>query len=512
VTSRRATQGALTGAAGGCPLRISVRRRATGRPAAGRGRSLLRGAVAFLLAAVLGGVGGLAAATEATSVPESTEQIRLSFAPVVKKVAPAVVNIYASKIVTRRGGSPLFDDPFFRRFFGEDFPWGGQPRRRIENSLGSGVIVDGKGLIVTNNHVIEGADEITVALADRREFDAEIVLADERTDLAVLRVDVKGGTLPAIRFGDSDALEVGDIVLAIGNPFGVGQTVTSGIVSALARTRVGVSDFQFFIQTDAAINPGNSGGALVALDGTLVGVNTAIYSRSGGSVGIGFAIPVNMVATVLENARNGGKVRRPWLGAAGQPVTAEVAASLGLDRPGGVLVNAVYPGSPADEAGLKIGDVILAVEGHEVIDPSGLDFRIATAGRLGERVRLSIIRNGRPLEIAVELLAAPEKPPRDITRLTGRHYLNGAVVGSLSPAFAEELGLDPFATGVVILEIRRGSPAHRLGLRPGDIVVRVGGAEIKTVAKLRRELRRQRGVFKLGIRRGDQLFNLMVEG
>ncbi len=241
-------------------------------------------------------------------LPQNPSQVRLSFAPVVKKVTPAVVNVYASRIETAPR-NPLFDDPIFRRFFG------GGDEFRVSKALGSGVIVDPSGLVVTNYHVIEGMTQVKVALSDRREFEAEIVLRDPRTDLAVLRL--KGGRdFPVLELGDSDALEVGDFVIAVGDPFGVGQTVTQGIVSALARTQVGISDYGFFIQTDAAINPGNSGGALVDLDGKLVGINSAIYSRTGGSIGIGFAIPANMVKGVVAAALHGGAtVKRPWLGA-----------------------------------------------------------------------------------------------------------------------------------------------------------------------------------------------------
>ncbi|HEX7968777.1 MAG TPA: trypsin-like peptidase domain-containing protein, partial [Stellaceae bacterium] len=291
--------------------------------------------------------------------PASRELIHLSFAPVVKKAAPAVVNVFSRRVVKSGGGpSALFNDPFFRRFFGDQSPFG-VPRERVEQSLGSGVIVDPAGLIVTNRHVINEAQEITVVLADRREFEARILLADERADLAVLKIEVRGERLPVIQIGDSDQLEVGDLVLAIGNPFGVGQTVTSGIVSGLART-IGVHDFRSFIQTDAAINPGNSGGALVDLDGRLVGITTAIYSQSGGSIGIGFATPTSLGRSVLQAAASGGKVVRPWLGASGQGVNADIAASLGLPRPQGVLVKEVAPGSPAAQAGLHGGDVILA--------------------------------------------------------------------------------------------------------------------------------------------------------
>src|SRR6202165_1124334 len=275
-------------------------------------------------------------------VPASSAELRLSYAPIVQRVQPAVVNVYAAKVVQDR--NPLLDDPIFRRFFGVP----GQQPEQMQRSLGSGVMVDTSGLVVTNHHVIEGADQVKVSLSDKREFEAEIVLKDTRSDLAVLRLKTQGEKFPAIKFSDSDSLQVGDVVLAIGNPFAVGQTVTHGIVSAVARTQVGITDYQFFIQTDAAINPGNSGGALVDLGGRLVGINTAIFSRSGGSQGIGFAIPMNMVNVVIASAKTGGTtVKRPWLGAKLQAVTPEIAESLGLKRPVGALAATVTAKRPA---------------------------------------------------------------------------------------------------------------------------------------------------------------------
>ncbi|MHA1566806.1 MAG: trypsin-like peptidase domain-containing protein, partial [Alphaproteobacteria bacterium] len=320
-------------------------------------------------------------------VPGDQAQITLSFAPLVRQAAPAVVNVFARRVVRQQQAPPLFKDPFFRRFFGDDFA---APRRRQESTLGSGVIVDPRGLIVTNHHVIAGAEAIRVVLADRREFDAELVVDDERTDLAILRIEVLGD-LSYVTLADSDEISVGDLVLAIGNPFGVGQTVTSGIVSALARTNVGITDFNFFIQTDAAINPGNSGGALLTMDGRLAGVNTAIFSRSGGSQGIGFAVPANMVRTVLASVGEAGVIRRPWLGAAGQSVNAEMAQALGLARPGGVVVSKVFPQGPAARAGIRPRDVIVAVDGHSIDDLETLRFRLATA-KLGTIVPMEVIR------------------------------------------------------------------------------------------------------------------------
>ncbi len=337
------------------------------------------------------------AAADERIVPANPAQVHLSFAPIVAKVRPSVVNVYASRVETMPR-NPLFDDPFFRHFFGE------QPQeqnRRVAQSLGSGVIVDASGLVVTNHHVIEGMTEVKVALADKREYEAQIVLRDPRTDLAVLKL--KGGeSFPAIELGDSDAIEVGDFVIAIGNPFGVGQSVTQGIVSALARTQVGVSDFGFFIQTDAAINPGNSGGALVDTWGRLVGVNSAIYSRSGGSMGIGFAIPVNMVKSVIVTAKAGGAVvKRPFLGAKLQDVTKDIADSLGLDRPVGAAVASVAKGTPAADAGLRRGDVIVAVDGLPVDDAAGVDFRIGVKP-IGGVASLSVLRGGKSSHSANE--------------------------------------------------------------------------------------------------------------
>src|SRR5207249_1436872 len=289
----------------------------------------------------------------ARRVPSSPTELRLSYAPVVQRAAPAVVNVYAAKTVAVR--NPLFDDPIFRRFFGVPGAPGGQGDP-VQRSLGSGVLVDPAGLIVTNNHVIEGADQVKVSLADKREFEADMVLKDSRSDLAVLRIRAQNERFPALELADSDALEVGDVVLAIGNPFAVGQTVTHGIVSAVARTQVGITDYQFFIQTDAAINPGNSGGALIDLKGNLIGINTAIFSRSGGSIGIGFAIPANMVKTVVQSAETGGRIQRPWIGAETQDVTAEIADSLGFARPEGALIAGLHPNSPLAVAGLKRGD------------------------------------------------------------------------------------------------------------------------------------------------------------
>jgi serine protease Do len=443
----------------------------------------------------------------AQTAPKTREAIRLSFAPIVKQAAPAVVNVFSRRVV-RTNASPFADDPFFRRFFGDRSPFG-LPQERVQNSLGSGVIVDPDGLIVTNHHVIQEAQEITVVLSDRREFEARVLRSDERTDLAVLKVDPKGERLPTLPIGDSDALQVGDLVLAIGNPFGVGQTVTSGIVSGLARTAIGVSDFRSFIQTDAAINPGNSGGALVDVDGKLVGINTAIYSRSGGSVGLGFAIPTSMVRAVVEGAKSGKPITRAWLGASGQPVTAEIAQAAGLDRPRGVLVKEVSADSPAALAGVRAGDVIVAISGHEVDDPEDLRFRVATLPA-GAPVPLTLWRAGKQQETSATLVTPPETPSRDTQTLEGRHPLAGVTVSNLNPALAEEMSLDMTTRGVVIGDVRDRSAAQRIGLQKGDLLVSLNNKPLPTVAVLRQVVNAASSPWTLSVKRGNQTLSVTV--
>ena len=448
----------------------------------------------------------LPAGAQERRVPASPAEMRLSYAPVVQKAAPAVVNVYAAKVIESR--NPLLEDPFFRRFFGGE---GGLPRERKQSSLGSGVIVDASGLVVTNNHVIEGASEVRVALADKREFEAEIALKDSRTDLAVLRIKDSRERFPVIELGDSDGLQVGDLVLAIGNPFAVGQTVTHGIVSAVARTQVGITDYQFFIQTDAAINPGNSGGALVDLGGRLVGVNTAIFSRSGGSQGIGFAIPVNMVRVVVASARGGGgSVKRPWLGAKLQAVTPEIAESLALKRPVGALVTSVAPGSPAAKAGLKAGDLIVGIDGQAVDDPNAFDYRFATKA-LGGQAQIEVMRIGRGLTLTVALQTAPDAP-RDELIIESLSPFQGAKVSNLSPALAEELRLDTATQGVVILDVAVGSPAHRLGFQRGDLVNTVNSEKIARTRDLERVAAQAYRVWRITLTRAGRQLSVALGG
>ncbi len=443
-------------------------------------------------------------------VPASAAEVKLSFAPVAARTAPAVVNVYAMK-ARPAANNPMFADPFFRRFFGGPGGQGGAPGlgapERMQRSLGSGVIVDPSGIVVTNFHVIEGADEVRIAFNDKREYAAEILLRDQRTDLAILRIRTEGKaeTFATIPLGNSDELAVGDLVLAIGDPFGVGQTVTQGIVSALARTQVGVSDYQFFIQTDAAINPGNSGGALVDMAGRLVGINTAIYSRSGGSIGIGFAIPVNMARVVIEQAKGGGKsVRRPWLGAKLQRVTPDIAESLGLARPSGVLVQEVMPDSPAAKAGLKVGDLIVAMEGQPIEDPESLNSRFATRP-IGGRAALAVNRSGKEIPLVVVLEGAPETTPRDEMVLKSRSPLAGITAVNLSPAVAEELRVDANALGVVVYDVADNSPAAGTGFRVGDIILEVNGERVERTRDLERLTRTPQRAWQVSVRRNGRV-------
>jgi Do/DeqQ family serine protease len=461
-----------------------------------------------VLAALL--IGGWIVPADAAErvVPPTAEAMQLSFAPIVKRVAPAVVNVYASRIV-EQSESPFFNDPFFRRFFGGgDF---GPPEQRVQQSLGSGVFIDPSGIVVTNNHVIANADQIKVALSDRREFDCEVILKDERTDLAVLKLKGATGPFPTLDFADSDQLEVGDLVLAIGDPFGVGQTVTSGIVSALARTEVGVSDYQFFIQTDASINPGNSGGALIDMNGRLVGINSAIYSRTGDSSGIGFAIPSNMVRVVVESAKTGGTVRLPWVGATFQTVTADIAESLGLARPGGALVADLTASSPGARSGLKSGDVVTSIDGVAVDDPSGLNYRLATKG-IGATVKLIIVRKGREYSVNLPLETAPETTPRDPVAITGQSPFAGVTVLNLSPAVAEELSYRGDPQGVIVSDVASGSNADQAGFHKGDVVVDVNGVAIDTTKRLQGVAAEPSRVWQLVIQRDGQVIRSVLRG
>ena len=443
----------------------------------------------------------------AKTVPQDRTELQLSFAPVVKAVTPSVVNVYATTI-SQQASSPFLDDPFFQRFFGGGNPFQGGPQK--SQSLGSGVIVDPSGVILTNHHVIDGATDIRISTNDGQEYLVDLVLDDPKTDLAVLKVkDLKGATFKALAFADSDALEVGDLVLAIGNPFGVGQTVTSGIVSALARTGVESDNYEFFIQTDAAINPGNSGGALVDLNGRLVGINTAIVSRSGGSVGIGFAIPANMAKLVAETGISGGSLVRPWFGARMQPVTAEIADSIGLGRPRGALISELAPGGPAEKAGFQDGDVILTVDGFNIEQPSAFDFRLATKA-VGGTADIQFFRNGKTEDKQITLSAPPDggKP----VTISGNTRFSGTTAETVTPAVAQELGL-PFNTrGVVVRSVKSGSPAEDMGLRVGDLILSLNGQDTADASSFAKTADGRPNSWRVVLQRGGRIIRAEVSG
>ncbi|TIP46659.1 MAG: PDZ domain-containing protein [Mesorhizobium sp.] len=407
-------------------------------------------------------------------VPFGREQVQLSFAPLVKQTAPAVVNVYASQ--TAKVTSPFEGDPFFEEFFGRAQP-------RAQSSLGSGVLVDPSGVIVTNFHVIKDADEVKVATADGREFTSKVMLKDETLDLAVLKISADK-PFPVVAIGDSDALEVGDLVLAIGNPFGVGQTTTSGIVSALARSHIGVSDSGYFIQTDAAINPGNSGGALINMGGQLVGINTAIYSRSGGSIGIGFAIPSNMVRAFADAAKAGlDFFERPYIGAEFEMVTPQI--------------------------GLKPGDVILSLNNTPVESIEALDYRMATLS-IGTKATFVVLSKGQQATLEIPLERAPEgAKPSEVT-LRGRSPFAGAKVAELSPRLAQRLGLRTDLKGVTVIDISRDSPAADFGFQPGDIVREVNGTSIDTAATLAQVAQQDTRWWRFTVERGGQILRQVL--
>lgn len=440
---------------------------------------------------------------ETPQVPESRAEIQLSFSPIVKETSPSVVNIYASRVVEERL-SPFADDPFFSQFFRS-----GPARQRVQRSLGSGVIVSGDGLVVSNYHVVGEASDIRVVLSDKREYKGEVILADKDADVAVLRLD-GASDLPALPLADSDALEVGDLVLAIGNPFGVGQTVSSGIVSGLARSGSAIpGGAGSYIQTDAAINPGNSGGALVDMSGRLVGINTSILSRSGGSNGIGFAIPANLVREFTRQAEAGQtRFIHPWSGVSTQSVDDAVAEALGLDRPEGVVLSELHPQSPFAMLGLTAGDVLLSLDDQPILSPSDLEYRLSILP-VGSSVKLSALRAGEPVELDLSLIAAPGSESIDTVEITSSGPLGGLVVADLTPALIDEYGLSLMSDGVVLLEAQ--GPSARLGLQPGDRIVEVNATEIRTTKDLQSVARQKIGMWLITFERGGRLLRMRVK-
>ncbi len=428
--------------------------------------------------------------TAETRVPSSQAEISLSFAPLVKEAAPAVVNIYA-KVITQARRNPFMDDPFFNRFFN-----GGRPAEpRVQNSLGSGVILTSDGIVVSNYHVVGMATEIRVVLSDRREYSARVLLGDRDSDLAILQLQ-DAEDLPSLSLRDSDEVEVGELVLAIGNPFGVGQTVSSGIVSGLARSGGAWGAGRgYFIQTDAPINPGNSGGALVDVAGRLIGVNTQIVTRSGGSNGIGFAIPANLIAAFVAQAQDGKAVfERPWAGMSGQPVDQDLADMLGLVAPEGVLIAGLHPASPFAVAGLETGDVITAVDGAAVNSPAEMVYRMSV---VGERdVMIDFVRGGDRANLLVGLMPAPDAPPRDLRALPETTVLPDLTLARINPAVIAEFKLPIDAAGVIVTE--PGPFGGRVGLRPGDIISLINGTRVDDPRDVERALSRN-GRFRLSV-------------
>ena len=437
----------------------------------------------------------LALPVAAQTVPQSPAEISLSFAPVVRQAAPAVVNIYASVVVQERV-SPFMGDPFFEQLFGDH----ARTVPRVQNALGSGVIVDPSGIVVSNYHVVGQATEIRVELSDRRQFTAHVLLADEESDLAVLQLE-DATALPALAFRDSDQLEVGELVLAIGNPFGVGQTVSSGIVSALARSTMSLGS-GFFIQTDAAINPGNSGGALVDVNGRLLGINTAILTRGGGSNGIGFAIPANLVRSVVEQAKAGNsQFQRPWAGITAQAMDSDMADALGLARPEGTVVDDLHPDSPFAAVGVKPGDAILSLGGLPADSPQEMIYRLASIG-IGKTVPVTWLSRGEERTAEIRLIPPPDSPPRQPLTLGRDSVLAGLSVANVNPAVMAELGLSADAAGVAVTGVE--GRAARIGLRPGDVVLAVNGVAVANTSELAMLAGQQVRRWRIDLQRGSE--------
>jgi Do/DeqQ family serine protease len=465
----------------------------------------------FLLLSLLSGCQNATEihADQLKQVPRNREEVTLSYSEVVKKVAPAVVNIYAIQHVKLDlPSSPFMEDPFFKKLL-ESYRKGNTYSRE-QDSLGSGVIVNSNGLILTNNHVVEGADEIRVVLSDKREYKATFVTKDKRTDLALLQIQ-GSGSFPFMTISSQDDLEVGDVVLAIGNPFGVGQTVTSGIISALSRSQEGINDFRSFIQTDAAINPGNSGGALVTSDGRLIGINTAIYSKGGGSLGIGFAIPAPLAIPVIESVKHGGRVMRPWLGLDVTPVTEKEMTSLDLSHPYGVMVKSVYPGSPADKAGIQEGDFVASFNGKQIQDDSSLDYHVAVSP-LGKKSEITIIREGSELKLPILLTEPMGTNDNQSVTIKEKNPLHGTVLKTITPALALELGINPMKGGVVISKLLNDEVSQKLGLLPGDVIHSINQNTIHTTQDAVNNLESKTHDWVIVLKRGNKLLTLEVSG
>ena len=476
---------------------------------------------ATLALAMAGGLGGLAAAAagrlESPNPPASLRfanpdepASRNTFAPVVKRVLPAVVNISSSKMVKTQGMNMPQMDPFFRQFFGDNGDFGGpqRPSRQREQSLGSGVIVSPNGYILTNNHVVDGANDVRVTLADKREFKARVVGTDPKTDIAVLKIEA--GDLPSVVIGDSDKAQVGDYVLAMGNPFGLGNTVTMGIVSATGRGNLGIEDYENFIQTDAPINPGNSGGALVNDRGELLGINTAILSNGsegGGNQGIGFAVPVNVARNVMDQILKNGKVTRAYLGVMAQPVTPDLAKAFRDKEVRGALVGDVTPDSPASRAGIQKGDIILAIDGKPVNDSAQLRMNLSLM-QPGTQVNLTVLRDGSERQVTARLAELPTETAKlEKSDNASEKAMDGVSVENLDASDARQLGLPANTTGVVVTDVDPNSQAAANGLKRGDVIQEVNHQPVRNTADFKSALRHSGDETLLLVNRhGDTLY------
>ena len=444
---------------------------------------------------------------------DTLTQLSDALSEVAGVATPSVVNISTTRVIKQQGGGfDLFDDPFFRRFFGDQFPHPNVPPEHKEQSLGSGVIVSGDGFIVTNNHVIEKAQEIKVLLTNKRDYKAKLIGADPKTDIAVIKIEATG--LPSLPWGDSNKLRVGEIVFAIGNPFGLTSTVTMGVISAVGRANVGIADYEDFIQTDAAINPGNSGGALLNAKGELVGINTAIVSRSGGYQGIGFAVPSSMAKQVMESLIKYKKVVRGWLGVSIQEITSDLAEEFGVKDLKGALVSGVMKGSPAEKAGIRQGDVILLYNGKDVDDTGHLRNMVSQTP-VGTKVTIKLLRKKKEMELEVIIAELPKKmseaaADEEEAATDEEHALSGVTVREVTPELARRFGLgDAAEGGVVVVRIDPGSPAYEGGVRPGDMILQVNQMDIATLDDFKKavaKLKKKDRTLLLIRRKGEELF------
>lgn len=475
---------------------------------------LAGGLLALLGSHLLGRAGGTVPVYVSSVSAQDAGSLSSGFAAIVKRAMPAVVNVASSRVTkTRASDNPFFSDPMFRQFFGDQFP--NVPRERKERGLGSGVIINRDGYILTNNHVIDKASEITVSLSDHREFKGKVVGADPLSDIAVVKIDA-GDSLPVLPFSDSSRAQVGDIVLAIGNPFGIGQTVTMGIISATSRGGLGIEDYEDFIQTDAAINPGNSGGALINNRGELVGINTAILAgRSGGNQGIGFAIPINMARHVMDQILKNGKVIRGYIGINIQEVTPELAKAFGMKGQGGVAITGLESDGPAASSGLQVGDVITALDGQPVKDINAFRLRVSQMAP-GTSVRLTVLREGgQSKEITVKLGELPAEKTQGGSSEGGGSEdttLSGVSVDRLTPQMIQRLGVPAGTKGVVVTGIDPASPAADSGLQQGDVIQSVNRQPVTGVADYNRLIRQAgKNTVLLRVARGQGSLFIVIQ-